>query len=221
MPESIDLTGLNYNPGPWAVRPYGPYSLDYFRTTAGLPAFTQDSSENEYVIAEDRPYNEEFTEIPTRSEFTETPIPKNKLFNFDTYSNLDWVKFPQSSDTELELIEDDTSYNNNQSSSTSNNSMAADYRSGQSIANASGGYQTKINNIIKEVQEGRMDPAEGDARIAELQRQEFGASSFDIGEFEGLLGRLEGSKMRQQRQKSVEGRRDIMQQGLASMMSNF
>jgi hypothetical protein len=99
--------------------------------------------------------------------------------------------------------------------------MAADYRSGQSFGTASGGYQTKINNIIKEVQEGRMDPSEGDARIAELQRQEFGASSFDIGEFEGLLGRLEGSKMRQQRQKSVEGRRDIMQQGLASMMSNF
>ena len=46
-------------------------------------------------------------------------------------------------------------------------------------------------------------------------------SSFDMGEFEGLLGRLESSKMRQQRQKSVEGRRDIMAGGLAGMMSNF
>jgi hypothetical protein len=40
-------------------------------------------------------------------------------------------------------------------------------------------------------------------------------------EFQQLLDRLEGSKKRQQRQKSVEGRRDIYSQGLASMMSNF
>ena len=46
-------------------------------------------------------------------------------------------------------------------------------------------------------------------------------SSFDMGEFEGLLGKLEASKMKQQRQKSVEGRRDIMTGGLAGMMSNF
>jgi hypothetical protein len=44
---------------------------------------------------------------------------------------------------------------------------------------------------------------------------------FDINKFEQLLGRLEASKGRQQRQKSLEGRRDIYSQGLASMMSNF
>ena len=43
----------------------------------------------------------------------------------------------------------------------------------------------------------------------------------DLGQFQELLNRLEGSKKRQQRQKSVEGRRDIYSQGLASMMSNF
>tara|TARA_E500000318_G_scaffold111615_2_gene130900 strand:+ start:5189 stop:5815 length:627 start_codon:yes stop_codon:yes gene_type:complete len=95
------------------------------------------------------------------------------------------------------------------------------YRSGQAFADPSAGYQAQANRIIAEVQAGRMAPTEGDRQLAELQNQEFGASSFDIGEFENLLGRLEGSKMRQQRQKSVEGRRDIMQQGLASMMSNF
>jgi hypothetical protein len=62
-------------------------------------------------------------------------------------------------------------------------------------------------------------------QAAELKKQavegQYGAKSFDINEFQDLLGRLEGSKMRQQRQKSVEGRRDIMSQGLASMMSNF
>jgi len=89
------------------------------------------------------------------------------------------------------------------------------------FAAASGAYQTTVNNIIDEVRAGRMGEDEAKARIDEVQRQEFGASSFDIGEFEDLLNRLEGSKMRQQRQKSVEGRRDIMQQGLASMMGNF
>ena len=44
---------------------------------------------------------------------------------------------------------------------------------------------------------------------------------FDINKFEELLARLEGSKGRQQRQKSLESRRDIFAQGLASMMSNF
>jgi hypothetical protein len=44
---------------------------------------------------------------------------------------------------------------------------------------------------------------------------------FDINKFQQLLERLESSKGRQQRQKSVEGRRDIFAGGLASMMSNF
>lgn len=47
------------------------------------------------------------------------------------------------------------------------------------------------------------------------------ATDFDIDRFSELLSRLEASKGRQQRQKSVEGRRDIFSTGLASMMSNF
>ena len=43
----------------------------------------------------------------------------------------------------------------------------------------------------------------------------------DLATFQQLLDKLEGSKKRQQRQKSVEGRRDVYAQGLASMMSNF
>ena len=43
----------------------------------------------------------------------------------------------------------------------------------------------------------------------------------NINSFESLLNKLEGSKKRQQRQRSVEGRRDTWAQGLASMMSNF
>jgi len=47
------------------------------------------------------------------------------------------------------------------------------------------------------------------------------SKDFDINRFEELLSRLEASKGCQQRQKSVEGRRDIFSQGLASMMGNF
>ena len=43
----------------------------------------------------------------------------------------------------------------------------------------------------------------------------------DLTSFQSLLDRLPTSKKRQQRQKSVEGRRDIYAGGLASMMSNF
>ena len=46
-------------------------------------------------------------------------------------------------------------------------------------------------------------------------------ASVDLETFQKLLDKLEGSKKRQQRQKSVEGRRDVYAQGLASMMSNF
>jgi len=45
--------------------------------------------------------------------------------------------------------------------------------------------------------------------------------NFKVDQFEALLNRLEGSKKRQQRQRSVEGRRDIFAQGLAGMMGNF
>lgn len=44
---------------------------------------------------------------------------------------------------------------------------------------------------------------------------------FDITKFQELLSRLEASKGRQQRQKSLEGRRDIFATGLAGMMGNF
>jgi hypothetical protein len=44
---------------------------------------------------------------------------------------------------------------------------------------------------------------------------------FDIDKFQSLLDKLEGSKGRQKRQESLESRRNIYAQGLASMMSNF
>ena len=46
-------------------------------------------------------------------------------------------------------------------------------------------------------------------------------ATVDLESFQQLLDRLTTSKKKQQRQKSVEGRRDIYAGGLASMMSNF
>ena len=54
----------------------------------------------------------------------------------------------------------------------------------------------------------------------QASQQEYGSKAFDLNEFDELLGRLEGSKKRQVRQKSVEDRRGTFAQGLASMMSN-
>ena len=82
-------------------------------------------------------------------------------------------------------------------------------------------YQDRITKIEAALTNGQIDQETADQLKKQAAEAEFGSKSFDIGEFESLLGRLEGSKMRKQRQKSVEGRRDIMSQGLASMMSNF
>ena len=80
------------------------------------------------------------------------------------------------------------------------------------------GQQSAIKDAFAR---GEIDEATRNALQKQTAESTFGAKSFDIGEFEELLGRLEASKGRQQRQKSVEGRRDIFAGGLASMMSNF
>ena len=80
------------------------------------------------------------------------------------------------------------------------------------------GQQSAINDAFTR---GEIDEATKNALKKQTAENRFGSKSFDLNEFEGLLSRLEGSKMRQQRQKSVEGRRDIFSQGLAGMMSNF
>jgi hypothetical protein len=66
-----------------------------------------------------------------------------------------------------------------------------------------------------------LDESTRSGLLRQAAEQEYGSNDFDINRFEQLLGRLESSKGRQQRQKSLEGRRDIYAQGLASMMSNF
>ena len=82
-------------------------------------------------------------------------------------------------------------------------------------------YSDTIAGIDAALGRREIDSETAAALKKQAAEAEYGAKSFDIGEFEGLLGRLEGSKMRQKRQESVEGRRGTMTQGLASMMSNF
>ena len=55
---------------------------------------------------------------------------------------------------------------------------------------------------------------------SEVEYGQAGAT-IPLAEFQQLLDRLEGSKKRQVRQKSVEDRRGTFAQGLAGMMSNF
>jgi len=79
-------------------------------------------------------------------------------------------------------------------------------------------YAEKVKSIKADKD---LTDTEKAALISELAKSEYGSSAFNLDEFEGLLGKLEASKMKQQSQKSQEGRRDIFATGLAQMMSNF
>ena len=79
-------------------------------------------------------------------------------------------------------------------------------------------YAQTVSNIKADQ---NLSDDEKAALIKQAAEKEYGTAAFDIDQFEGLLSRLESSKKRQQRQKSVEGRRDIFAQGLAGMMGNF
>lgn len=78
----------------------------------------------------------------------------------------------------------------------------------------------KIAQIRAAVRRKEITKEQAERMIAELYQAKYGPKA-DLGQFKELLGSLEASKMKQQRQKSVEGRRDIFAGGLASMMTNF
>jgi len=81
-------------------------------------------------------------------------------------------------------------------------------------------YSDQLTSLKAALTAGNIDQTTYEELRKQLAEGEY-APKADLSQFETLLGKLEGSKMRQQRQKSVEGRRDIFGQGLASMMSNF
>ena len=75
----------------------------------------------------------------------------------------------------------------------------------------------------------RYDPIYGGLSAEDkaiLDKQQFqqaygGMGQASLEDFQTLLGRLEGSKIRQQQAKDVSARPNTYAQGLAQMMSNF
>ena len=68
-----------------------------------------------------------------------------------------------------------------------------------------------------------MTDAEATELINSIGSREYGGgmSRAELQDFETLIGRLEGSKMRQASQANRARQRDVMAGGLASMMTNF
>jgi len=88
------------------------------------------------------------------------------------------------------------------------------------MAGQFGGYSSYNDAISAINSDSNLSKEAKDELKKTLAEQQYGPQA-DLGQFDTLLGKLEESKMRQQRQKSVESRRDIFSQGLAQMMSNF
>ena len=81
-------------------------------------------------------------------------------------------------------------------------------------------YQNQLKQLKEAFDAGNITESQYDQLKGELAQEKFGPKA-NLKQFNKLLQKLEGSKMRQQRQRSVEGRRDIFAGGLAGMMSNF
>ncbi len=85
------------------------------------------------------------------------------------------------------------------------------------------GYNTYAGNVqaIKDaVTRGEYTADEGKSKIKLLADETFTPTQ-DLSQFETLLGKLEGSKMKQAEQANRARRGDIYSQGIAQMMSNF
>jgi hypothetical protein len=95
--------------------------------------------------------------------------------------------------------------------------MAADY--GINLGAASSRYRPSLATLRAQ----GMGEAEAQALIDSMGEREYGGgmSKAELQDFETLIGRLEGSKMRQAAQGNRARQRDIMSGGLASMMTNF
>ena len=81
-------------------------------------------------------------------------------------------------------------------------------------------YERQINAITDAVGRGEYTVEEGKLAKKTLADSTF-APEQDLSQFETLLGKLEGSKMKQAEQANRARRGDIYSQGIAQMMSNF
>jgi len=81
-------------------------------------------------------------------------------------------------------------------------------------------YEKEVKAISDAVARGEYTADEGKLAKKTLADATF-APEQDLSQFETLLGKLEGSKMKQAEQANRARRGDIYSQGLAQMMSNF
>ena len=81
-------------------------------------------------------------------------------------------------------------------------------------------YEKEMKAITEAVTRGEYTADEGKIAKKALADATF-APEQDLSQFETLLGKLEGSKMRQAEQANRARRGDIYSQGIAQMMSNF
>jgi len=94
--------------------------------------------------------------------------------------------------------------------------MAADY---QISPGASNRERPSKESLLAQ----GMSETEAQQLIDQMGEREYGGgmSRAELQDFETLIGRLEGSKMRQASQANRARQRDVMAGGLASMMTNF
>lgn len=80
-----------------------------------------------------------------------------------------------------------------------------------------------INITKQQLIDQGMGEQEAQNLINELGSKEYGGgmSAAELSDFETLIGRLEGSKMRQAAQSNRARQRDTFAAGLAGMMGNF
>ena len=95
--------------------------------------------------------------------------------------------------------------------------MAADY--GIDLGTASKRDRPTLKTLLGQ----GLSATEAQQLIDQMGEREYGGgmSRAELQDFETLIGRLEGSKMRQAGQANRARQRDVMAGGLASMMSNF
>lgn len=82
--------------------------------------------------------------------------------------------------------------------------------------------QQRVPTALELRQSGMSDiEAQDEVNAAINRKQGGGMSANELADFETLIGRLEGSKMRQAAQGNRARQRDVFAGGLASMMGNF
>jgi hypothetical protein len=85
------------------------------------------------------------------------------------------------------------------------------------------GDRTNFRATKEQLMGEGMSEAEAQALADEVTSRKYGGgmSAAELQDFESLIGRLEGSKMRQAAQANRARQRDVFAGGLASMMGNF